>query len=546
MHIFSVIDTLLKFWHAICIKQVKEFIFQIPKAMKKFIHTSILALLLAGGGAVLAQDYPEEYLGLPGDNLNLYAVLNLFQESETLEAFERDLNDPDSRINNLDLNGDNYVDYITVSDYKDGNVHNIVLRVALNRKDQQDVAVFVVEQLRDGSVQIQLIGDEALYGKNYIIEPNYAETPNPGYTGGAVRTNNVNVVRTTYYEVAAWPVIRFIYRPSYVVWRSSWYWGYYPSYWVSWRPSYWHYYYGYHSHWYPHYYSWYRPCNYYRWNGYHNHYYSRVRVYSPTVVVNINKGYYRTTYSRPDQRRAGEALYSSVRTSRDGSARNSTVYRSLERETASSRTARERGTSVNTGTDRRTPATVNDSRSSRSSAVQRTTSQGTRREATTPNRTVTRSSSGQAAPATRSTSATQTRKSTSTQGTVQRSSTTRSSSAPSAVQRSSTTRSSSAPSAVQRSSTTRSSATPPSVQRSSSSRSSSAPSTVQRSSAPKSSSAPKASVQRSATSRSTGNSAPRVSSPSQSRSSGAARSNSNASRSGSSSKDAGSSRPSRK
>jgi hypothetical protein len=30
-------------------------------------------------------------LGLPGDNLNLYAVLDVFQDSETVEEFERQL-----------------------------------------------------------------------------------------------------------------------------------------------------------------------------------------------------------------------------------------------------------------------------------------------------------------------------------------------------------------------------------------------------------------------------------------------------------------------
>lgn len=32
-------------------------------------------------------------LGLPGDNLNLYAVLEVFQKSPTLEGFEKSLND---------------------------------------------------------------------------------------------------------------------------------------------------------------------------------------------------------------------------------------------------------------------------------------------------------------------------------------------------------------------------------------------------------------------------------------------------------------------
>ena len=276
--------------------------------MKKLI-TLVLAMLLAAGTTITAQDNQDEYLGLPGDNLNLYAVMKLFQESETIEGFERSLNDENSRINNLDLNGDNMVDYITVTDYVDGDVHNIVLRAALNRNENQDVAVFTVQRFRNGSVEIQLVGDEDLYGKNYIIEPIYGdanETPNPGYTGN--RTN-ITVVRTTTYEVAAWPVVRFIYLPDYVVWHSSWYWGYYPGYWHPWRPFYWHYYYGYHYHWYNDYYRHYHRWNHYRYTRYNDFYYSGIRAHSPNVSVRIREGNYRTTYSHPEQRSEGEAFF---------------------------------------------------------------------------------------------------------------------------------------------------------------------------------------------------------------------------------------------
>ena len=108
--------------------------------------------------------------------------------------------------------------------------------------------------MSNGGTQIQLIGDEALYGPNYIVEPIYAERPNPGYTG-TTYYRNANVVQTSYYDIAAWPLIRYIFHPGYRVWRSSWYWGYYPTYWNPWKTHYWHYYYGYHSHWHDHYYS---------------------------------------------------------------------------------------------------------------------------------------------------------------------------------------------------------------------------------------------------------------------------------------------------
>lgn len=324
--------------------------------MKKFLITSILAAIVAIGTAAMApQDYPDEYLGLPGDNFNLYAVMNLFQQSETLEGFERSLNDENTRINNLDLNNDNYIDYVKVIDYVEGNVHTIVLQAVLDRDDSQDVAVFTVEKLRDGSVQIQLIGDEALYGRNYIIEPYYAETPNPGYTGRA-KKQNVQVVRTTYVAVDAWPVVRYIYLPDYRIWRSSWYWGYYPSYWRPWSPYYWHYYYGYHYHWYPTYYAHYRVYHTPRWNGWNNYYYRDKRVYSKNVTININEGKYKTTYSRPESRRDGEALYAKAHPERASSMTQ--TGNTVNRRSSSGASGQARDAGSATGATRRAGSTA--------------------------------------------------------------------------------------------------------------------------------------------------------------------------------------------
>ncbi len=322
--------------------------------MKRFLTTSILAAMVAVGTALMAQDYPDEYLGLPGDNLNLYAVMNLFQKSETIEGFERSLNDENTRINNLDLNNDNYIDYIKVTDYVDGNVHTIVLQDILDRNESQDVAVFTVEKLRDGSVQIQLIGDDALYGKNYIVEPKYAETPNPGYTGRSNR-QNVNVVTTNYVQVNTWPLVRYIYLPNYSVWHSSWYWGYYPSYWHPWRPYYWDYYYGYHYNWFPEYYSHFHRYDHPRYTNWNNFYYRDKRIYSRNVTNNINEGHYKTTYSHPEQRKEGEALYAKVHPERASSMSTGT---SNSRRQASEAAPNKQSAGSNNGTTRRSTGTV--------------------------------------------------------------------------------------------------------------------------------------------------------------------------------------------
>jgi len=326
--------------------------------MKRFLIISILAAIVAAGTTVLAQDQPDEYLGLPGDNLNLYAVMKLFQESETIEGFERSLNDENSRINNLDLNGDNMVDYLKVIDYVDGDVHTIVLQDVLGRNESQDVAVFTVQRFRDGSVQIQLTGDEELYGKNYIIEPIYDETPNPGYIGRANR-QNVTVVRTTTVQVAAWPLVRFIFLPNYVVWHSSWYWGYYPGYWHTWRPYYWHYYYGYHYHWYSDYYSHFRHWDQHRYTHWNDFYYNGHRVYSRNVAMRINEGSYRTTYSHPEQRREGEALFVKSHPDRDVRQSVTSTGNGSGRRSVSNSSDNGRQEGANAGTSRRSNGRVN-------------------------------------------------------------------------------------------------------------------------------------------------------------------------------------------
>jgi hypothetical protein len=280
--------------------------------MKNLLLIVLSALLLYTSHQAVAQA-EDEKLDLPGDNLNLYAVLKLFQESETLEGFERKLNEEDSEINNLDLDGNDQIDYIRVEDSVEGNLHTITLKVAVSETEDQDVAVFYVEKKDNGEVWIQLVGDEDLYGKDYIIEPNsqsgtVAETPNPGYTGN--RGVETPVVQQNVAYVSSWPVIQFIYVPRYVVWRSPWRWHYYPSYWRPWRPRYWHYYYGYHYHWHYYYNGHFRRWPSYRNPVWHTHYYGgNFRSRSVIVRTRYTRGDYRATYSRPSSAQDGSALF---------------------------------------------------------------------------------------------------------------------------------------------------------------------------------------------------------------------------------------------
>ena len=69
--------------------------------------------LIAGGTAVRGQERDAE---VPGDYFSLEGALELFKKSSSPEEFERMLNDEDSKVNNLDLNGDGDIDYLRVID----------------------------------------------------------------------------------------------------------------------------------------------------------------------------------------------------------------------------------------------------------------------------------------------------------------------------------------------------------------------------------------------------------------------------------------------
>ena len=258
--------------------------------------------------AVFSQNTKEakepEALGLPGDNLNLFAVLELFQNSKTIEDFETSLNKEDMKINNLDLNNDKQIDFIKVLSKKNGEAFTFILQVVVTKNQVQDIAVIDVDKNKDGKVIVQIIGDEALYGKNYIVEPAVETgTPNPAYTGTStvVINNNITNNNTTINETPApvntWPVVNYMYSPMYNPYYSPWYYGYYPPYWRPWRPIYYYNYWGYHNH--------YHGNPYYRRtvvvvNPHHyNNYYSNRS--SSTVVINNNKqGYYKDTYNGKD------------------------------------------------------------------------------------------------------------------------------------------------------------------------------------------------------------------------------------------------------
>jgi len=198
----------------------------------RFYSFLLIAMSLIGATAFAQTDKDKDTgeLGLPGDNLDLYAVLDLFQKSKTIEDFEKSLNDSKNKVNNLDLNDDKKVDFIKVETKKDGDDYTFILRDPISKKETQDVAVIFVSKDKNKKVSMQIVGDKDLYGKDYIIEPNTTGagvTSNPGYTGSNPVTVNVPAPTTTI-VVEQTPIVQYVYSPAYVPYYPPYYYGFYP------------------------------------------------------------------------------------------------------------------------------------------------------------------------------------------------------------------------------------------------------------------------------------------------------------------------------
>ena len=172
-----------------------------------------------------------------GDNLDLYAVLDAFKDAESIEAFEETINNPKNKINNIDLDEDGEVDYVEVHDEGEGDAHALILRVSTGENEAQDLAAIELEKMKEGEAYIQIVGDEEIYGAEYIIEPKDGDAVTERLAPNLVVVN-----------VWGWRSVRFIFAPNYVRWHSPWGHKRYPNWWKPWKPYPWTAYTGFHKH----------------------------------------------------------------------------------------------------------------------------------------------------------------------------------------------------------------------------------------------------------------------------------------------------------
>ena len=142
--------------------------------------------------------------------LDLQAVAAAFAEAKSVKEFEMLLNSSRYMINNLDLNGDGYIDYLRVLETRKGYYHALLIQACIAPGLFQDVATLVAE-CRANLLYVEVIGDPYLYGYNYIVRPTFVKRP---------------------------PMWDMFGKPTYTTWNSPYYHGHWPSYYQRTKPMY--------------------------------------------------------------------------------------------------------------------------------------------------------------------------------------------------------------------------------------------------------------------------------------------------------------------
>lgn len=181
---------------------------------RRFVASAVLLPVLVSYCFVFAQDKVTVVAPTSeaAEGLDLRAVGELFKSSKNLEEFEKTLNDPEVGVNNLDLDNNGDVDFIRVVEEVGGDTHVIILQVPLGKDEFQDVATIEVEKVGSDQYNMQVTGNEIIYGAEY-----YVVTP-----------PEVRVI--------TWPLVAAIYAPLYHPYRSAFYFGFYPRWWRPFHP----------------------------------------------------------------------------------------------------------------------------------------------------------------------------------------------------------------------------------------------------------------------------------------------------------------------
>lgn len=301
--------------------------------------------------------------------LDLQAVAAAFAQSSSVREFEQLLNSSRYMINNLDLNGDGYVDYLRVLEAVQGYRHVYLIQACLAANIYQDVATLVAEA-RATDLYVEVIGDSYIYGVQYIVRPVWVKRP---------------------------PIWNHLYHTGYTPWVSTYCHGHFPSYYKYPKPMYLSHYQAYvdqymRDHHYCHHCDY--PSSYYD-----PHYYDHVRSYGhhdyeqqypQNSFTNRNSRVYTAT---PMDNTPGAAHSTTQRTVRNAADLREAAAASTTRTSATPTPSRSNSSTGTTSTSSTSRSTTTTSATTSSSTSRSSSSYSTSRTSSTTSPSSTTSSS---------------------------------------------------------------------------------------------------------------------------------------------------------
>ncbi|MFK7824872.1 MAG: hypothetical protein AB8G05_11990 [Oligoflexales bacterium] len=107
--------------------------------------------------------------------LNLKAVGELLKKAKDAAEFEKLLNDPNSGVNNLDLNGDGKVDYIKVTEFGEDKIRGFSLTTEPSKGEEQEIATIKIEKADEqGNAVVETKGNPQIYGSNHYYQSSWS------------------------------------------------------------------------------------------------------------------------------------------------------------------------------------------------------------------------------------------------------------------------------------------------------------------------------------------------------------------------------------
>lgn len=110
------------------------------------------------------------------EGLDLKAVGELLKKAKTAEELEKLLNSPAQGVNNMDLDGDGNVDYISVDEYGNDKVKGFSLSSQPTAGETQEIATIEIEKSSESEGEMQIKGNEQIYGSNHYYHSHFGFT----------------------------------------------------------------------------------------------------------------------------------------------------------------------------------------------------------------------------------------------------------------------------------------------------------------------------------------------------------------------------------